>query len=182
MSKHYPSLRRFKGFGVSSMEEIPIALSNGTCDLYIESKESWDFNNKLWGNCESMWLGDFLFSNKVAWPVAVAFSEPINYWLGRSLESRSLDNARQNFLPPSQCIGLVKNNGADKSTEHLGVKSMPDPLIFLRIGIAFAIFYKCVKSSKTYQNRESYQRSKGRYMLNRTSKFYEYGKESFVND
>ena len=155
IKKQYSSLENALDVDMNHIEDIPQALSNGTCDVFLQSKQMWDFNKKYWGNCETMWLGDFVLSFKVAMPVSLAYSEAMSYYVGRSVESGEFDTALRRYEPNPRCIESKDSNNADKSTEQLGVKSMAGPLVILGMGIFLAMFCKFVKYSKKHRKAVS---------------------------
>ena len=152
LQNKFPSLRRFHQFPVR--EEVPIALSNGTCDIYLESKHSWEFKEELWGDCKTMWLGDFVLSFKVGWPVSLPLLAPMNYWVGRGLEVGALDVAFRKFSPIPGCVEPVENNQVGPSVNPIGVESMTAPLLLLGSGICFGMIYKFLKSSTNHMTGE----------------------------
>lgn len=150
LKKKYPRLRNVQEFVRKELPEVPIALSNGTCDMYVESKYSWDLTEELWGSdCETMWIGDFELSFKVAWPVSTSHSEPIAFWLGQVLEGGGYDDAFEKNAPQQRCFQPITPTVANSSTKQIGVKSMTGPLVILGIGIAFGAALKVMKLSKT---------------------------------
>ena len=148
ITNKYPSFKRFHEIDMDSLHEVPIALSNDMCDIYVESRHTWDFNEQLWGKCETMWLGDVSFAFKVGWPVSATLSESVTFWLGVGLENGVLDTSLHKYKPLYRCDEGVDRNDVDDSTEQIGVKSMTGPLLLLGAGIAFGIFYKGLKDFK----------------------------------
>ena len=147
IKNQYPSLSNIQSIDLDHIEEIPKALSNGTCDVFLESKQTWNFLDKLSGNCETMWLGEFVFSVKIGMPVSLEYSESINYWFSNVLETEGFETFFMKYIPKPKCIETIVGNDENSSIQQIGVNSMAGPLVILGIGIAFAMFYKIVQSS-----------------------------------
>ena len=145
---------------MDSLHEVPIALSNDMCDIYVESRHTWDFNEQLWGKCETMWLGDVAFAFKVGWLVSATLSESVTFWLDVALQNGAIDRSLHKYKPLYRCDEGVDRNDVNDSTEQISVKSMTGPLLLLGAGVAFGICYKGVKSlrgldgSKRHLERE----------------------------
>lgn len=150
----YPSLRRFQEFADDEIAEVPNALSNGTCDVYVESKYTWKVNPLYWGDCGTMWLGDTLFSFKVGWPVSLAVSESITYWLSWSLENGAFDEAMEKYEPIPRCVEPVNTDDGDEDTQQIGVKSMAGPLLILSVGIIFGVINKAWNESHAHVRKD----------------------------
>ena len=152
IQRKYKSLHHTKEFSFDDEEDVPKALLNGTCDIFVTSKYTWDIDDKYWGQCETMWLGDFVFSFKVGWPVSQAVLEPLTYWLGRGVEAGALEEALRKFAPMPRCV--QPTTVVTSTTKPIGVESMTAPLLLLGAGIGFGMIYKGAKRSKKYLERE----------------------------
>ena len=147
MKFNYPSLRRFHeidGFTISGNDGISEALSDGTCDIFILSKHTWEFTEARWAQCETMWLG-----------VSKSLAAPLSYWLGNVLEAGALGKAFEEYTPIPRCAEHKNNNNVNSSVEPIGIESMTAPLLILGAGICFGMIYKGVKSSRQHIKNEA---------------------------
>lgn len=141
----YPLLHRHQMVD-NGPKEVPLLLANGTCDIYIGSKDSWSFIEDFWGDCETMFLGDVVLDYKVSWPVSKRVSKPISYWLGKSLGRKSFFEIQEKYLPINRCDDSRIPQEAVTSAARLSVSSMAGPLLILGGGIAFGLIYKFGKA------------------------------------
>ena len=153
LQKQYTSLRIFDEISVDEQIEVPQALTNGTCDVMAVSKHTWDFKEDFWGECETQWLGDFVLSFKVGWPVSLPLLAPMNYWLGRGLEAGALNVAFNKYSPLPRCTEPTMDLKASHLVDPIGVESFTAPLMLLGGGIAFGLILKCVKGSRKLMKR-----------------------------
>ena len=133
----YPALHRYQKVG--GPEEVPILLADGTCDIFVGSKYTWSMQEAFWGNCETMFLGDYIFDFQVAWPVSPMVAAPISYWLGYSAEMEMFHKFNRQYQPSSPCETSVEIQRAEISAHKIGVTSITGPLFILGSGIAFGV-------------------------------------------
>lgn len=141
----YPSLRRYQSISSNLFSDalaVPHLLANGTCDVYIQSKLEWDMNPNFWGDCETMFLGNFVFDFKVSWPVTSGIAAPISFWLGKSVGRGRFSEIIDEYKPMSHCDKTRTTEKAVSSAQQIGVTSMAGPLLILAGGIAFGLFYR----------------------------------------
>ena len=140
----YPSLRRHQQ--ISGSNQVPLVLANRTCDTFILSKNDWDFDENYWGNCETMFIGDFVAEFKVSWPISSALEGPISYWLAKSIGRGTFHEILENYRPVPRCHVPIKTNQNSSSVEQIGCVSMAGPFFLLVAGVAFGLFCKLGKS------------------------------------
>ena len=141
LKRQFPLLRRFQELDWDK-SKISIHLADGTCDAVVVSKYAWEMTEAYWGDCKTMFLGDFTHTFKVGWPVSLSVSESVSYWLGSFVEEGLMDDLTEKYQPVPRCAEPDLFDEEDEEVEQLGVKSMAGPLTILGAGIAFGLFCK----------------------------------------
>jgi len=135
----YPTLRHnIYGDPVAT----PDFEANPTCDAVLMSEYAWDINPQIWGQCDNIFLGNSVISFIVAWPVTLSISEPLSYWMSKSIEEKGFDRIMELYTPPPRCDKTLAQSESDKSDPKIDIASMAGPLLFLGAGTLFGIFLK----------------------------------------
>lgn len=139
LKKKFPLLNL--DLGLNTIADLVAALEDGTCQAAVVSEFDYHLNPAYWGNCETQFLGNFVTDFKVAWPVRLAVSETITYWMGETVESGLWDEVVHQYRPHSPCVEPVVRQDNQVPVAQISVPSFAGPLVVLGVGIAFGLFY-----------------------------------------